>query len=202
MGVIGKIAAEKRTWNTCKERKNLELDNTYFMLYDIKRNNEHSTIELLERNKNKARIAVDDRIYDVDIIEVENGVYSILLDGVSFNVELTQTENKKYSVNTLYNHYDVEIIDAESRYVNSRKSAEDDDAAFISTPMPGKVVKILVKEGDIVKGGDTVIIVSAMKMESEYKVNTDKIIKKILVNEGDTIEGHQHLVLLEDIENN
>jgi biotin carboxyl carrier protein len=172
------------------------------MLYDIKRNNEHSTIELLERNKNKARIAVDNRIYDVDIIEVENGVYSILLDGTSFNVELTQTENKKYSVNTLYNHYDVEIIDAESRYVNSRKSTEDDDAAFISTPMPGKVVKILVKEGDIVKGGDTVIIVSAMKMESEYKVNTDKIIKKILVNEGDTIEGHQHLVLLEDIENN
>ncbi|MEE4258313.1 MAG: biotin/lipoyl-containing protein [Bacteroidales bacterium] len=171
------------------------------MLYDIKRNDELSKIELLERNKNKAKIAVDDRIYDIDIIEVENGVYSILLDGVSFNVELTQTENKKYSVNTLYNHYDVEIIDAETRYVNSRKSAEDDDAAFISTPMPGKVVKILVKEGDVVKGGDTIIIVSAMKMESEYKVNTDKIIKKILVNEGDTIEGHQHLVLLEDIDN-
>lgn len=172
------------------------------MLYDIKRNDEYSKIELLDRNKNKARIAVDDRIYDLDIIEVENGVYSILLDGVSFNVELIQTANKKYNVNTLYNSYDIEIIDAETRYVNSRKSAEDDDAAFISTPMPGKVVKILVKEGDIVKGGDTVIIVSAMKMESEYKVNTDKIIKKILVKEGDTIEGHQHLVLLEDIENN
>lgn len=172
------------------------------MLYDIKRNDEYSKIELLDRNKNKARIVVDDRIYDMDIIEVENGVYSILLDGVSFNVELIQTENKKYNVNTLYNSYDVEIIDAETRYVNSRKSADEDDAAFISTPMPGKVVKILVNEGDVVKGGDTVIIVSAMKMESEYKVNTDKIIKKILVKEGDTIEGHQHLVLLEDIENN
>ncbi len=172
------------------------------MLYDIKLNNEQYKIELLERKKNFVRIAVDDRVYDLDIIEVEKGVYSILQDGISFNVELIQTENKKYNVNTLYNSYDVEIIDAETRYVNSRKSAEDDDAAFISTPMPGKVVKILVNEGDVVKGGDTVIIVSAMKMESEYKVNTDKIIKKILVKEGDTIEGHQHLVLLEDIENN
>lgn len=172
------------------------------MLYDIKRNNELSKIELLERNKNKAKIAVDDRIYEVDIIEVENGVYSILLNGVSYNVELIQTDNKKYNVNTLYNSYDVEIIDAETRYVNSRKSTDKDDAAFISTPMPGKVVKILVNEGDVVKAGETVIIVSAMKMESEYKVNTDKIIKKILVKEGETIEGHQHLVLLEDIENN
>jgi biotin carboxyl carrier protein len=172
------------------------------MSYEIKLNDEVSRIELLDRYENKARIAVDERIYDVDIIEVEEGVYSILLDGISFNVELTQTENKKYSVNTLYNHYDVEIIDAETRYVNSRKSATEDDTDSISTPMPGKVVKILVKEGDVVKGGDTVIIVSAMKMESEYKVNSDKLIKKILVNEGDTIEGHQQLVLLEDIDNN
>lgn len=172
------------------------------MLYDIKLNSELYKIELLDRKKNIVKVAVDDRVYDLDIVEVENGVYSILMDGVSFNVELIQTENKKYNVNTLYNSYDVEVIDAETRYVNSRKSEDEDDAAFISTPMPGKVVKILVNEGDVVKGGDTVIIVSAMKMESEYKVNTDKVIKKILVKEGDTIEGHQHLVLLEDIENN
>jgi len=172
------------------------------MLYDIKLNDEQYKIELLDRNGSNTKVAVDDRIYDVDVIEVEKGVYSILLDGTSFNVELIQTENKKYSVNTLYNSFDVEIIDAETKYANSRKKEDNDDAAFISTPMPGKIVKIMVKEGDVVKGGDTVIIVSAMKMESEYKVVSDKIIKKVLVNEGDLIEGNQHLILLEDIENN
>jgi len=63
--------------------------------------------------------------------------------------------------------------------------------------MPGKVVKILVNEGDRVKGGDTVIIVSAMKMESEYKVVKDRLITKILVKEGDNIDGHQPLIMLE-----
>ena len=82
-------------------------------------------------------------------------------------------------------------------YPGSRKKSEDEDMAFISTPMPGKVVKILVKEGDRVKGGDTVVVVSAMKMESEYKVIKDRLIKKVLVKEGDNIEGDQPLIMLE-----
>ena len=137
------------------------------------------------------------RVYFIDIVEVEHGVYSILLDGISYNVELLPTENKKYLVNTLYNAFNIEIIDAESKYKNSRRKAEDEDLNFISTPMPGKVVKILVKEGDLVKGGETVIIVSAMKMESEYKVVKDRLITKVLVKEGDNIDGHQPLIMLE-----
>ncbi len=63
--------------------------------------------------------------------------------------------------------------------------------------MPGRVVKILVKEGDKVKGGDTVIVVSAMKMESEYKVVKDRTILKVLVKEGENIDGDQPLIELE-----
>jgi len=63
--------------------------------------------------------------------------------------------------------------------------------------MPGKIVKIMVKKGDVLKAGDTVIVVSAMKMESEYKVKQDSTVQDILVSEGDTIEGHQPLVIVE-----
>jgi biotin carboxyl carrier protein len=167
------------------------------MSYEIKTNDNQTNIEILSRNGNNIEVLIDDRKYKLDIAEVERGVYSILLDGKSYNVELTQTDNKKYMVNTLYDSFDIEIIDAESRYLANRKSDDGADASFISTPMPGKVVKVLVKEGDEVKGGETVIIVSAMKMESEYKAITDKIIKKVLVSEGDTIEGNQPLILFE-----
>ncbi len=167
------------------------------MSYEIKTNDEQSIIEILNHEGNNVEVLIDDRKYNLDIVEVETGVYSILLDGKSYNVELILNGNKNYTVNTLYNSFEIEVIDAESRYLNSRKKDDGDDAAFISTPMPGKIVKVLVKEGDEVKGGDTVIIVSAMKMESEYKVVNDKIIKKVLVSEGDTIEGNQPLILLE-----
>jgi len=168
------------------------------MSIEISLNNRTANIELLSRDKNNIRIKVDEKTYDLDIVMVENGVYSLLMDGKSYNVELIQNQsNKKYIVNTLYNSQDVEIIDAESKYLKSRKKDDIDDNLAISSPMPGKVVKILVKKGDKVKAGETVIIISAMKMESEYKVKKDRIIKDILIKEGDTIDGNQALVLIE-----
>ncbi len=64
--------------------------------------------------------------------------------------------------------------------------------------MPGKIVKILVAEGDKVEAGQTVIIVSAMKMESEFKASKAGIVNEIPVKEGDTVDGNQVLVVIED----
>ncbi len=168
------------------------------MSYEISINNKTSTIELLNRCDNKVKIALDGKKFDVDIVMIEKGVYSIIMDGISYNIELVENGScKKYEVNTLYETFDVEIIDAETKYLKSRKKSDDNESNVISTPMPGKVVKIPVKIGDKVKAGDTVIIISAMKMESEYKVKKDRLIKDILVNEGDTVDGHQPLIYIE-----
>ena len=116
----------------------------------------------------------------------------------SFNVELVPGKNaKSYTVNTLYETFDIEIIDAESKYLMNRRKDDGEDQKSISSPMPGKVVKVLVNEGDMVKAGDTVVIVSAMKMESEYKVKQDRLIKKVLVKEGDTVASDQPMVIIE-----
>lgn len=168
------------------------------MALEIKIDDRTAQVELIEQNKNIIKVKVDDRIYDVDIIMVENGIYSILFKNISYNVELIEKEDTRhYNVNTLYNSYDVEVIDAETRYKQNRSKGDVDDIRIISSPMPGKVVRIPVKEGDDVKAGDTVIIVSAMKMESEYKVQKDRIVKQILVKEGETIDGDQTLVIVE-----
>ena len=105
---------------------------------------------------------------------------------------------KKYHVTTFFRSYSAEIIDAESKYLKSRMKAYDEEGkAIISTPMPGKVVKIPVKVGDKVKEGDTVIVVEAMKMQSEYKVKKDRVVLEILVKEGDTINANQPLIIVE-----
>ena len=156
------------------------------------------SVELLGKEGNLHKVAIDGKPYDVDLVEVEDGVYSILYKNKSFNVELAPGKTPKtYRINTLYNSYEVDIMDAEAQYFKSRKQDDLDLGSVISSPMPGKVVKILVKVGDEVKAGETVIIVSAMKMESEYKVKKDRIIKEILVQEGDTIDGNQPLIIVE-----
>jgi biotin carboxyl carrier protein len=168
------------------------------MSYEVKINNRISTIELLSREGTKFNILIDKTYYELDIAEVEKGVYSILHENRSFNVELVEGRNSKsYMVNTLYETFDVDIIDAEAKYLMNRKKDDGEDANTISSPMPGKVVKILFKEGDEVKAGETVIVVSAMKMESEYKVKQDRKIKRILVKEGDTVNSDQAMVIIE-----
>lgn len=158
-----------------------------------------ASVELVSRNDNKMQIKVDDKVYDADIVKVADSVYSIIVEGKSFNIELFETSHpKKYSVNTLYNQYDVEVIDAESRYLKNRSKAGGGEGEnTISSPMPGKVVKIPVKLNEEVKEGQTVIIVSAMKMESEYKAAADGVVKEIYVKEGDTVDANQTLVLIE-----
>jgi biotin carboxyl carrier protein len=168
------------------------------MSYEVKINDRISTIEVLSRDGSAFQIAIDKKVYELDIAEVEQGVYSILLNNKSYNIELVEGKNSKsYTVNTLYETFGVEIIDAEAKYLMSRKKDDGEDANTIASPMPGKVVKILFKEGDTVKAGETVIVVSAMKMESEYKVKQDRVIKRILVKEGDTVNGDQPMVIIE-----
>lgn len=164
---------------------------------EININDRKALVEVISRDGNSIVISIDGKRYDADVLMVEEGVYSILIDNRSYNIELVQTEGKTYLVNTYSKSYNVEIVDAESRYLRGRRRTDADEEAVISSPMPGKVVNILVKVGDKVKAGDTVIIVSAMKMESEYKVKKDRIIKEIKVKEGDTIKAHQPLVVIE-----
>lgn len=61
-------------------------------------------------------------------------------------------------------------------------------AGELKTQMPGKIVKIMVKEGDKVEKGQTLIILEAMKMENEIKCGVDGTVKTIHVNEGDALE--------------
>ena len=165
---------------------------------EIRLDDRVANVKLLEREGNRFLIAVDGKEYDARITMVERGVYLLLMDGKSYNIELIEAGGpKKYYVNTYRYSYDAEIIDAETRYQKNRHLEHGDDEGTISSPMPGKVVRILVKEGDQVKAGDTVVVVSAMKMESEFKVKNDRLIKAIKVREGDTVDAHQPLVIIE-----
>ncbi len=60
--------------------------------------------------------------------------------------------------------------------------------------MPGMVLNILVKEGDEVKKGDTLLILEAMKMENSLKATADGVIKKIVAVKGTAVEKNQILI--------
>jgi biotin carboxyl carrier protein len=169
------------------------------MAYEISLENRTARIELLNKVGSKALLSVDDKKYEIDIVEVEKGVYSILYNGHSYNVELIEGgTSKKYVVNTFARTFNVEIVDAETKYQHSRlQGMEHEGENDLSSPMPGKVVKIPVRIGDNVTSGQTLIVVEAMKMQSEFKATADRVVKEILVKEGDTVDAHQVMIKLE-----
>lgn len=166
---------------------------------EIKLNERTANVELITRTGNIAIISVDGKEYEADLLMVEQDVYSVILNGKSFNVELIQGKStKEYTVNTYRHSYEAEIIDAESRYRRNRENGKalEGNNSIIS-PMPGKIVSVIVKAGDHVKEGQTLIIVSAMKMESEFKARRDGIVTEVRVKEGDTVDGKQLLIVIE-----
>ena len=169
------------------------------MAYEVNLEHRSAKVDILNRNGNKVLLDIDGHKYDIDIVMVEKGVYSILYDGHSYNVELIEGDSsKKYIVNTFAKTFNVEIVDAESKYISSRnKGMELEEENSIISPMPGKVVRIPVKAGDKVSAGQTLIVVEAMKMQSEFKASHDKTVLGILVKEGDTVNAHQLMIKLE-----
>ena len=161
--------------------------------------NRVADVSLLGKEGNKVRLDIDGQSYEADIVMAENGACSILHNGHSYNAELIRSEGgKNYQVNTLFSSYSVDIIDSQTKYLRMRKSSEEKQGDKVVSPMPGKVMKIPVSEGDLLSAGDIVAVLEAMKMQSN-KVSSDCRVREILVKEGDTVNANQVLMTLEVI---
>ncbi len=167
----------------------------------VKINEQINDLKLIDRQAFYYKILVNDKLCSIALKQVTENEYIFENNSHKKLIVIAPYLNnrKKYQINFGLDTYVTEAIDFQTKYALSRKnSSAEDDSNVIMTPMPGKIVKILVNEGDKVSEGQNIIIVEAMKMQSEYKSSGEKRIKKILVNEGDAIEGNQALVLLEN----
>jgi biotin carboxyl carrier protein len=169
------------------------------MPFEIKLRDKIVPIEILKRDHNHLEVKIDNRTYRLDIHQVEHDIYSIIYLGESYDLEVVSGETpRNVSVGYECMNFDFEIIDPQSKYFLSRnKTSGSGQSNTISSPMPGKVVKIAVSKGQEVKEGATMIVISAMKMESEYKAPRDLIIKEINVSEGDVVEGNKPLIVFD-----
>lgn len=77
------------------------------------------------------------------------------------------------------------------------KTAGEIGAGELNAPMPGKILELMVKEGDEVTLGDPVAILEAMKMENELKAPLSGIVTTVVVNEGDSLDKNELILEIE-----
>lgn len=88
--------------------------------------------------------------------------------------------------------HDASIISS----ITARKKAEPTNKEHVGATMAGSVLQVLVKKGDHVKRGDTLIVTEAMKMETTIEARFDAVIEHIYVTDGDAISSGDLLIEL------
>jgi len=133
---------------------------------------------------------------ELDIQEISSGVLSILAGGKSYLAAVARDKDK---IIVAIEGCRFEFREASSQGMaeRGREEATVKGVMAIRAPMPGKVVRVVVNEGDKVRKNQTLAIVEAMKMENEIKAAVEGIIKKIYVNEGELIDAEKPLLELE-----
>ena len=113
--------------------------------------------------------------------------YTVKVNGKNYAVKLDG--DKKATVNG--KAYDIAV----SEGISAAPTASGDGKP-VEAPLPGNILRICVSEGDSVAEGDVILVVEAMKMETEIKAPEAGTVQSILVAQGDKVQTGQTLVTL------
>jgi len=125
-------------------------------------------------------------------------LYSMLFNGRSYEL-LIVAERFRYGVTIRSDRYDVLVEDERQRRLNLGRSLPTLPSGElpVTAPIPGLVVKVLVKEGDEVEDGQPLVILEAMKMENEIRALRGGRVKQVQTAAGQRIEQNGLLMILE-----
>ena len=142
------------------------------------------------------RVVIDGVSANVDARRTELGLSLVFEDGRSMDVALTDRPGGEWFVQLP--HADVTaVVDARRYQRGEGGGAAKTGVQKIKAPMPGRVVRILVKVGDEVALKQGVVVVEAMKMENELGAPKAGRVKDIAVTEGQSVEAGRVLIVIE-----
>lgn len=145
------------------------------------------------------KYAINSKEVEASIETTEDGFSMMTVNGVSYPIEIISKHQNEYEllVNGVGYTFSVETPFSLQRQKMLNAEANESTTIRLKAPMPGKILEVLVKTGDAVKAGDTLLILEAMKMQNAILASTKGTIKKVLVKEGDTTSKSDLLIELE-----
>lgn len=155
-------------------------------------------------------LILDGHLHEIDIQELGEGTYEVFVDGEPFEVEVTEgeapgtstshTAGEDYEIQRTGRvlHVDGERVEVSVQHLaQARLGAGGGAGGEITPPMPGRIVEILVSEGDEVEAGEGLLVLEAMKMQNEISAPGKSTVLEVRVAEGDTVEASDVLLVLE-----
>lgn len=154
----------------------------------------------------RRQIQLNDELIDVDVIEQNPRFVLFNLDGTEYAVNLSNVDD--YKMNLAYRNTNVTVVGVDTHFVvdgvefaieaprRSRSKGKVADHGQMTSPMPGKILQIFIKEGSEVIPGTPILVMEAMKMEHTIKASKKGVVEAIYFKVGDQVQGGVELVKL------
>jgi biotin carboxyl carrier protein len=166
------------------------------MKREVRVNNKIYQVEY-EKTADLIRVSVDDRCYLVDVSAVDSNFFSFLVNNQSYDAFVGRDKDS-FSVVLAGKTLDVAFYDPRSRQSSDEgRPATVSSRQIVCSPMAGRIVRFRVEKGDMVKDGQGLVVLEAMKMENELKSQGIGQVKEILVDENDVVVPGQYLLIIE-----
>jgi acetyl/propionyl-CoA carboxylase alpha subunit len=149
--------------------------------------------------KSEGEVVINGSSTTVDLVNIGNGHYHMILEGQSISVEVVETDGKAPQIKIDGRLYQPEVkgetdllLERLGLNISSKKAVKE-----LKAPMPGLVLEIRVEPGQAVKEGDPLVVLEAMKMENVLKAPGEAVVKSIAVKKGDAIDKNAILIAFE-----
>jgi len=149
-----------------------------------------TTLDLTPTGKSY-RATLGDMTVDVEIVRSENGKLDLLIDGERVTTYISVDGVKRWIT---INGQTTMLTKSSG---TGRTSSSHESGSGLVAPMPGLVRSVNVVAGEVVKQGQTLLTVEAMKMEIRIQAKRAGAVKKVFVKQGQTVEREQVLIEIE-----
>ena len=149
-------------------------------------------------------VSLDGRSYTLDAHAMASEIVTVLIDNRSYDVDLDRLNmnnalDGRMAVRVRGRVIDLEMLDERRKKMKDAQATHFSESGFVRilSPMPGKIVRVLVSESEKVTEGQGLVVVEAMKMENELKSPKNGVVKEVFAKAGDPVDSGALLVTIE-----
>ncbi|HEX4949203.1 MAG TPA: biotin/lipoyl-containing protein [Blastocatellia bacterium] len=144
-----------------------------------------------------ARLTSENTQHEAEFAELQPGVFTVILQGKVFACTLEKLPSGATEVIVNGQRIAVTVQDPKRLSHNAGAAGQAGGRAVLTSPMPGKVVRVMCAAGDEVTEGQGLLVVEAMKMQNEVQAPKDGKVTDLKVTEGQTVNAGDVLAIVE-----
>ncbi|MDR1561950.1 MAG: biotin/lipoyl-binding protein [Dysgonamonadaceae bacterium] len=134
------------------------------------------------------KYTINGNVYKVVINTIEDTIADVEVNGTPYKVEMNKPTKKQ--VVTVKRPVQASVPVVSRPQITAAAGA-------LRSPLPGIILEVVVKQGDIVKKGQKLLVLEAMKMENVINAERDGVVKELKVNKGDSVLEGAELAIIE-----